>query len=425
MTEYVSVFPDGNITQLHAAPAIKAARSPAGVNWYADLAKTKSGTPHPNLANVMTALRADPDVQKMLALDEMAGSVLLMHPVPAWGSRPGTAGEPRPLTDNDVTALQEWIQLAGIINVSRDVMHQAVDLRAYECRFHPVRDYLDGLVWDGTPRAETWLATYLGTQPSEYASAIGRMFLIGMAARIYKPGCKLDNMLIFEGAQGARKSTACAILGGEWFSDNLPDVTHGKDTAQHLAGKWLIEVAEMSATSKAEAEALKAFISRPTERYRPSYGRREIVQPRQCVFIGTTNRDTYLRDETGGRRFWPVKVGRVDTEALTRDRDQLLAEAVHLYRHGVAWWPDDALERELIKPEQEARFDSDIWEEIVTVYVEGRDRVTITDVATALEIPTGKAGRADQNRIAAILSRLNFQRGKKDAAGRRSWERSR
>jgi predicted P-loop ATPase len=388
--------------------------------WLGSAQCDSRAEPRPNLFNVMLALREDPRIAALFAFDEMFRAPVLLTPVPGkilQGSDANFA--PRSVRDDDVTALQELLQRWGIEKLGKDVVHQAVDLRARERSFHPVRDYLNDLVWDGTKRLDRWLIVYVGAADTPYHRGIGPMFLIMMVARIFEPGCKADYALILEGPQGSMKSTACRVLGGDWFSDALPDVrSAGKDVAQHLNGKWLIEVAEMSALDKAEASALKAFITRDTERYRPSYGRKEVIEPRQCVFIGTTNESVYLRDKTGGRRFWPVTVGVIDIGSLIGDRDQLFAEAVRRYRDGEKWWPDVRFERDYIIAEQDARYESDAWEDAIKEWLATRHQCTILEVARdALLITTDRIGTADQRRIGAALTRLGWERRKKTEKG--------
>lgn len=380
-------------------------------NWLGSTQCDSRAEPRPNLFNVLLALRDDPRISELFAYDEMLRAPVLSAPVPGKVIQECDARfVARPVRDDDVTALQEFLQQSGLETIGKDVVHQAVDLRARERSFHPVRQYLDGLVWDDTARLDRWLAAYLGAEENAYHRAIGPMFPTMMVARIYQPGCKADYMLVLEGPQGALKSTACQVLAAPWFSDALPDVrSAGKDVAQHLNGKWLIEVAEMSALDKADASALKAFITRDTERYRPSYGRKEVIEPRQCVFVGTTNESVYLRDKTGGRRFWPVVVGAVNIAALIRDRDQLLAEAVARYRQGFRWWPSADVERTLIAPEQDARYEQDAWEDVLKDFLAGRSRTTILEVARdGLFITTDRIGTTDQRRIGAALRRLGW-----------------
>jgi predicted P-loop ATPase len=389
--------------------------APSGeLSWPADFVRDDRGKPLPILANIMVALRSAPEISGAFSQDDMLRAVILESELPRVGDPRVEIGGalPRPLRDADVSQLQEWLQRHGMLpKIGRETVHQAVDLRAQERAYHPVRDYLGGLTWDERRRLPTWLSYYLGGEPNAYHHGIGPMVFVAMVARIFEPGCKCDYMMVIEGPQGVRKSEACKTLGGEWFSDSLPSIAHGgKDVSQHLRGKWLIEIAEMSALDKAENAALKAFLTRVEERYRPSYGRKEVIEPRQCVFIGTTNRSTYLRDETGGRRFWPVKVGSIDVDALAADRDQLFAEAVTLYRRGIQWWPDAEFEREHVRPQQEARFEADAWEETIADYVAKRARVTVSEVARCgLSMETARIGTADQRRIAAILSTLGWK----------------
>jgi hypothetical protein len=387
-----------------------------------------------NAGNALLALETEPEFAGAFGYDEMQRTEMLLRPL----FTPDADFKPRPLTDGDVTAVQAHLQWFGFRRLGKDTTHDAINKHAREHAFHPLRDYLDRLSWDGTGRLRTWLHDYFGAPQSEYTEQIGTMFLISMVARIYRPGCKVDTMLILEGDQGMLKSTACSILAGAaYFSDQLPDIT-SKEAFQHLRGKWLIEVAELRAYSRAAIDHFKEFLVRDTERYRPPWGRKEVNEPRQCCFVGTTNKHLYLKDETGNRRFWPVPTDMINIERLRADRDQLFAEAVNLFRGGVHWWADAEFERQCIATEQEARFEPDAWEPMIARYLDqlSEKKTTVLRVALgALEYegqrplipkskdepqpvrgtPINRLTPADQRRITAVLTHLEWEPKRKNS----------
>jgi predicted P-loop ATPase len=383
--------------------------------WQKLLLTGPKGTVLNILANALVALRAAPEWQGVFGLNEFARQTVVLQQPPIGPIRT----VPHELTDVDVTNATDWLQQQKI-QVASSVTREAIHAVADEHRFHPVRTYLDDLIWDHQPRLDDWLADFLGAEANDYNASVGRMFLISMVARIYQPGCKADHMLVLEDPQGAGKSTVCAILGSPWFSDTMPELTHGDAVrvSMHLRGRWLIEVSELSAISRAEAGALKAFLSQPEERYTPKYGREEVTEPRQCVFLGTTNKHAYLRDETGGRRFWPVKCGVINMDGLAAARDHLFAEAVDAYRAKIPWWPDKQFEERYIKPEQDARYDGDAWEDVIRTSLSHRSQTSVLEVARDfLHIETPRIGTADQRRISAALEQLGWERGPRTMNG--------
>jgi predicted P-loop ATPase len=388
-----------------------------GDDWRAKLQKTDTGKIIPNINNTLLVLENDPAISDRFSFNEMLRAIMLGRAIG------GPSHRRRMATDIDVTETQRWLQVNGNIRVSKEIVAQAMESRAALSPYHPIREYLNSLTWDGEPRLSTWLSKYLGAEQNDYHEAIGAMFLISMVARILRPGCKADHMLVLEGSQGTLKSTTCRVLAGdEYFSDNLPDL-ETKDSCQHLRGKWLVEVAEMHAFDRAETARLKQYITRQEERYRPPHARFDVLEPRMCVFVGTTNKTAYLNDETGGRRFWPVRTGTINIEALRRDRDQLFAEAVALFDDGSKWWPDAKFEREHIKPQQDDRYDSDVWEDRVRDWANLSPKFTTEEMARAIGIETPKISKTDQNRIAAILENQGWKRGPRAHGGRRIWVR--
>lgn len=351
----------------------------------------------------------------VLAYDEFTGLTMLLKPIPGT-TTPRATFKPRSISDTDFTAAVRWFNRNGWPDATRNTVTDAVYLVASQSIISPVRNYLESLSWDGVPRVARWLIYYCGAAPSDLSDKIGQAWLVSAVARALQPGCKADCALVLEGKQGAGKSSVLrALAGDDWFHDGLRDM-HGKDASSALRGKWIIELPELSAMRRTDTEAVKAFLSRTEERYRPPYGRAEVVEPRRCVFAGTTNRSDYLTDETGGRRFWPVTVGSIALADLKRDRDQLWAEAMALYRGGTQWWLDREAEKEAAAVVSERAVD-DPWTADVLHAVLGRSECSSRDILAEMSIPLDRRNPADGKRVAGILTRAGWRQDGKFTSG--------
>ena len=283
--------------------------------------------------------------------------------------------------------------------------------------YHPIRNYLSKLSWDGKERLDGWLKTYLGARgPKEYLEAVGRKTLIAMVARVMDPGCKFDNVLVLEGPQGCGKSTAVRILAEPWFSDTM--ITIGdKDAILAMRLAWVMELGELSSMRKADIDQLKQFISQPTDRIRVPYGRLTETFERQSIFIGTTNSSEYLKDTTGNRRFWPVEVTQCKFKELKRDRDQLLAEARAMWELGEPIYLEEQEVELVAQDEQASRVFVDAWAMVIEKFFAEKhenfpvERFSISDLFSDFgPLAKQNMSRAEQMRAADCLRVLGFEK---------------
>jgi predicted P-loop ATPase len=371
--------------------------------------------------NVFQLLQHIPAWQGCLAMDEFANVIRVRRDTPI-GQKAGEVWD----EDQDFRLGLWMAQALRLFIKSSSVISEGVRATAKANAYHPVREWLDGLRWDGIPRLEDWLEDYAGVVKTEYTSLVGKLFLIGMVARIYRPGCKMDTALIMEGLQGEGKSTIARALAGEWFSDTT-FVMGDKDSFIGLRGKWAYELAELDSFNRSESTRAKAFISSSTDSYRAPYDRVSKDHPRQCVFIGTTNQYEYFKDSSGNRRYWPVLcTGELNAAGLRDMREQIFAEAVQLFNQGAQWWPTKEQQNVLISPQQEERELHDVWEIAIHEWLDAdktRDRVTALDIlcgALKMEVSKIDGARQSAMRVGVCMRKLGWRK-ERNTKGAREW----
>lgn len=331
------------------------------------------------------------------------------------GSPVNESAEPQIARDADFSRISVWLWDHLRYRIPSLMVREALIVVAGRCAFDPLQDYLNGLKWDKVPRAEGWLMRYMGAVPKDpleqrYLESAGSKWLISAAARALKPGCKADVAIHFEGEQGTRKSSALAVLGGQWFTDADINFKGDKDSLQLITKRWIVELGELTSFNRSAANEQKAFLAKSSDLFRPPYGTVPEEWPRRCVFAGTTNRDEYLTDDTGNRRHWPVATGKIDLEALRADRDQLWAEAVALYRAG-AQWHMSAEDQELANVQTELRMTHTILAEEIQAWFLSKEPAKRPREIKALDVRQALSNQNENdNKIGAALRELKFIR---------------
>jgi predicted P-loop ATPase len=403
------------------------ARRPQTSNWQSRLAisENKEGelTMKSNFYNLLILLENDHNLKDCFRFNELTSKVIVN------GNNIMPAGE---LEDGTISVIREYLANAYQHLKSHHIKWEATETLnavlhiARKNSYHPIKDYLNSLKWDGIERISHFFSDYCGTKKDEYTDHVAKSFFISAVARVMAPGCKVDTMLILEGVQGLGKSSLLRALckDKEWFRDSAISL-ESKDAYTGLRGKWIIEMSELDSLNKAETTRIKSFISSPIDSYRPPYGRCDIDVPRQCVFTGTTNKSQYLKDETGNRRFLPVQCEYISIEDVEFNRDMLWAEAVTCYNMGELWYLDkgNILLRKRITEEQEDRYEEDAWSNAIAEWiVVQEEEFTITKIAQrVLQIELADITRQTETRIGKILKSLGYERERKAVNGKRSY----
>lgn len=362
------------------------------------------------MQNVYQILANAPEWKDVLAYNEFS---LVVEKLKAPPFPNGKTGE-WDSTDDSLTAI--WLSRYNAVfkfSPATNLVAEAVETLAHEHKYHPVRNWFKTLQWDGTERLSCFPEDYLGTLRTEYTMRVFKWWMMGAVKRILQPGVKFDYCLVLCGPQGKKKSAVFEVLAGEWFGETELDLSN-KDSMSALRGKFIYEIAEMGALMRAEERRQKSFLSRRIDEYRPVYGRREIKAPRQVVFAGTTNEHEFNKDQTGGRRFWPldVTVDEIELAAVAAVREQLWAEAVALVQAGEKYWPDAEEQRQHFDPAQLRAEQSEALIDALHdwVYLQIQPFTLYQAASDGLNIDASKLTRDLQTRIGIALRKLGCGR---------------
>lgn len=388
--------------------------------WQGDLQRKPSGELLPLVSNAIAILTHDAQWTGVLAHDAFAGRSIFRRQ-PPWYAEDAPALPHEALEDDDDVRLVSWLERRYALRIGRETAHAALELVCQRNAFHPVREYLSGLVWDGVVRLPSFATRYLGAEIDTHYQTAPLRWMICSVRRIFEPGCQADSILVLEGEQGIGKSKFLRLLFSDpYFADEIGDPA-SKDAADALRGKWCIEIGELR-WRRSDEDTRKAFISRRVDHYRPAYGRRTVDVPRQCVLAASTNEHDWQTDPTGARRYWCVRAVAIDHAGLERDRDQLWAEAVVRYQGGEpSWLQDDEVPAQVEALAQ--RREVDPWEGPVMAWAQLHDEATIGSIlGECLAIEKAKQAQGDARRIARIL-RANgwIQAGQRGPRGARVW----
>jgi len=398
-----------------AAPVAPRTGEDGGADWYASLIRKRgeiAGCP----ANILDMLINSPEWQGAVGFNEFSQRIVKLKPPPFTDSMVGEWLE----TDEIMATMM--LSRKFSFTPSEAVVMKAIQVFARKNSFHPPRDWLRGLVWDGVPRIDDWVTDYFDVPKTDYTLRVARWFLMGMVARVMRPGVKFDYCLVLEGFQGKGKSSALAILGGEWFGDTDLDLSN-KDSMLALHGKWLYEFPELGSLTRSDSSKQKSFLTRLVDEFRAPYGKQMISCPRQVVFAGSTNEWEWNKDPTGGRRFWPIECGNIDLSGLRDAREQLFAEALVRYDSAERFHPTLREQRELFDPEQLKREQQESLIDALHDWVFSMSRdFSIADAAhDGLKADASKMTRDFTTRIGIALRKLGCERVEKRNGMTRYW----